>query len=363
MSVPRSISSRDSAATRDGCVTLPAHRRQRVHRTDRARTPSPASDVASKAARPPSSQIRKPPARAAAARCAAPAPANPASRFGENASDARAASRDRRRSRRASGPALRHRRDLGQDVLAQVHAQTCTLAVSLPPAARECFARRDRAADALQRRCSSAMSSAKNAAKLGSRPRSSALVGTLHGGRRRRRRGAASRDRRALGPGRAALHAERDRPYERRSGCVVRERRRGSRLEVVRIRVSNDRHGRAPSRTVRRVAGATILPHEMRPPRAKENAMVILVSPSGQLGMRAPALRPSRRRWRRHTLASVRGANGVVVMFICNHCPYVKAVHRQDRPRHEGARAARRRRDRDLDATTRRPIRTTRSTT
>jgi len=29
---------------------------------------------------------------------------------------------------------------------------------------------------------------------------------------------------------------------------------------------------------------------------------------------------------RRHTLDSVRGANGVVVMFICNHCPYVKAV-------------------------------------
>ena len=29
---------------------------------------------------------------------------------------------------------------------------------------------------------------------------------------------------------------------------------------------------------------------------------------------------------RRHTLESVRGANGTVVMFICNHCPYVKAV-------------------------------------
>jgi len=29
---------------------------------------------------------------------------------------------------------------------------------------------------------------------------------------------------------------------------------------------------------------------------------------------------------RRHTLASARGANGLVVMFICNHCPYVKAV-------------------------------------
>jgi peroxiredoxin len=29
---------------------------------------------------------------------------------------------------------------------------------------------------------------------------------------------------------------------------------------------------------------------------------------------------------RRHTLASVRGPRGLVVMFICNHCPYVKAV-------------------------------------
>lgn len=29
---------------------------------------------------------------------------------------------------------------------------------------------------------------------------------------------------------------------------------------------------------------------------------------------------------RRHTLASVRGRNGLLVMFICNHCPYVKAV-------------------------------------
>jgi peroxiredoxin len=29
---------------------------------------------------------------------------------------------------------------------------------------------------------------------------------------------------------------------------------------------------------------------------------------------------------RRHTLASARGPRGLVVMFICNHCPYVKAV-------------------------------------
>src|SRR5467141_5013081 len=29
---------------------------------------------------------------------------------------------------------------------------------------------------------------------------------------------------------------------------------------------------------------------------------------------------------KRHGLAAVRGPNGLVVMFICNHCPYVKAV-------------------------------------
>jgi peroxiredoxin len=29
---------------------------------------------------------------------------------------------------------------------------------------------------------------------------------------------------------------------------------------------------------------------------------------------------------KRHTLASARGPNGLLVMFICNHCPYVKAI-------------------------------------
>ena len=29
---------------------------------------------------------------------------------------------------------------------------------------------------------------------------------------------------------------------------------------------------------------------------------------------------------KRHTLDSVRGENGTVVLFICNHCPYVQAV-------------------------------------
>lgn len=29
---------------------------------------------------------------------------------------------------------------------------------------------------------------------------------------------------------------------------------------------------------------------------------------------------------KRHTLASARGSAGALVMFICNHCPYVKAI-------------------------------------
>ena len=32
---------------------------------------------------------------------------------------------------------------------------------------------------------------------------------------------------------------------------------------------------------------------------------------------------------KRHNLASARGPNGLLVMFICNHCPYVKAVMRR----------------------------------
>ena len=29
---------------------------------------------------------------------------------------------------------------------------------------------------------------------------------------------------------------------------------------------------------------------------------------------------------KRHAIADARGANGLLVMFICNHCPYVKAI-------------------------------------
>jgi peroxiredoxin len=54
--------------------------------------------------------------------------------------------------------------------------------------------------------------------------------------------------------------------------------------------------------------------------------MVSLTTPAGQLGWPAAAFDLPGTDGARHTLASVRGDNGTVVMFICNHCPYVKAV-------------------------------------
>ena len=54
--------------------------------------------------------------------------------------------------------------------------------------------------------------------------------------------------------------------------------------------------------------------------------MTTLTTPPGTPGNAAPDFGLPGTDGRRHTLASVRGANGTVVMFICNHCPYVKAV-------------------------------------
>jgi peroxiredoxin len=44
------------------------------------------------------------------------------------------------------------------------------------------------------------------------------------------------------------------------------------------------------------------------------------------LGTSAPAFDLPGTDGRRHTLETARGRNGLVVMFICNHCPYVQAV-------------------------------------
>ena len=54
--------------------------------------------------------------------------------------------------------------------------------------------------------------------------------------------------------------------------------------------------------------------------------MPTLTTPIGTPDTIAPSFDLPGTDGRRHTLASVRGTNGTVVMFICNHCPYVKAV-------------------------------------
>jgi peroxiredoxin len=54
--------------------------------------------------------------------------------------------------------------------------------------------------------------------------------------------------------------------------------------------------------------------------------MVSLTTPAGQLGWPAAPFELPGTDGERHTLESVRGAKGTIVMFICNHCPYVKAV-------------------------------------
>jgi peroxiredoxin len=54
--------------------------------------------------------------------------------------------------------------------------------------------------------------------------------------------------------------------------------------------------------------------------------LVSLTTPSAPPRFHAPPFDLLGTDGRRHTLDSVRGTNGTVVMFICNHCPYVKAV-------------------------------------
>ncbi len=54
--------------------------------------------------------------------------------------------------------------------------------------------------------------------------------------------------------------------------------------------------------------------------------MTSLTTPGAAPGSRAGAFDLPGVDGKRHTLESARGPNGLVVMFICNHCPYVIAV-------------------------------------
>jgi peroxiredoxin len=54
--------------------------------------------------------------------------------------------------------------------------------------------------------------------------------------------------------------------------------------------------------------------------------MVSLSPPVCDFGWPAPAFDLPGTDGRRHAPATARGPNGLLVMFICNHCPYVKAI-------------------------------------
>ncbi len=54
--------------------------------------------------------------------------------------------------------------------------------------------------------------------------------------------------------------------------------------------------------------------------------MVRTETPVCDFGLSAPYFRLPGVDGRTYTLEDVRGPNGLLVMFICNHCPYVKAV-------------------------------------
>jgi peroxiredoxin len=49
-------------------------------------------------------------------------------------------------------------------------------------------------------------------------------------------------------------------------------------------------------------------------------------TPLCDFGWKAPDFALGDTAGSRQTLASLRGPNGLLIMFICNHCPYVKAV-------------------------------------
>ena len=55
--------------------------------------------------------------------------------------------------------------------------------------------------------------------------------------------------------------------------------------------------------------------------------MVTTTTPPGELGSSAPDFRLPATDGRTLALADVRGPNGTLIAFICNHCPYVRAIH------------------------------------
>jgi peroxiredoxin len=49
-------------------------------------------------------------------------------------------------------------------------------------------------------------------------------------------------------------------------------------------------------------------------------------APQAELGLRAPAFKLPSTDGKSYRLADIKGERGTVVMFICNHCPYVVAM-------------------------------------
>ena len=54
--------------------------------------------------------------------------------------------------------------------------------------------------------------------------------------------------------------------------------------------------------------------------------MVALETPPVMAGWKAPDFRLKGTDGKYYTLNDAKGPKGLVVMFICNHCPFVKAV-------------------------------------